>query len=349
METIPVAGQRIGPDEPCFIAVEVGLNHNGDPELAHSMIDAAAAAGVNAVKFQNFRTEDFILDRSVTYTYVSAGKSVTESQWEMFKRYELPEDVWGELRDHCAERGVVFFSTPTSEEGVSELERLASPLLKNGSDYLGHLPLIRRMARSGIPTVLSTGMATLEEVRAAVEAFRGAGGRDLVLLHCTSSYPTPPEEANLRQIPALAAEFGVPVGFSDHTDGWLAAAASVAMGSCFLEKHFTLDRDLPGPDHRFSSDPEELRALVEAVRTVETMLGSSEVGYSPSEELARRDYRLSCVAAADLQAGHVLAEADIEFRRPGYGVPPGEVETLLGRALARDVATGEALAARDVT
>jgi N,N'-diacetyllegionaminate synthase len=348
MNTIPVGTRGIGPDETCFIAVEVGLNHNGDPDLAHKMVDAAASAGADAVKFQNFRTEDFISDRSVTYTYVSAGESVTESQWDMFKRYELSADVWGELRDHCAERGVVFFSTPTSEEGVDELERLGSPLIKNGSDYLGHLPLIRRMARSGIPTVLSTGMATLDEVRAAVEAFREAGGEDLVLLHCTSSYPTPPQEANLRQIPALAAEFGVPVGFSDHTDGWLAAAASVAVGSCFLEKHFTLDRDLPGPDHRFSSDPAELRALVDAVRTAETMLGTGEVGYAPSEELGRRDYRLSCVAAADLKAGHVLIEADVEFRRPGTGVPPGEVETLLGRALARDVETGEALGLRDV-
>jgi N-acetylneuraminate synthase/N,N'-diacetyllegionaminate synthase len=345
MTSISAGRRAIGPGEPCFIAVEVGLNHDGDLERAHAMIDAAADAGADGVKFQNFRTEDFIRDRTVTYEYVSAGETVVESQWDMFRRYELAPSAWPELRDHCEERGVVFFSTPTGEEGLQELIDLRAPLLKNGSDYLGHLPLIQAMARSGIPTVLSTGMATLEEVRAAVDAFHAAGGTELILLHCTSSYPTPAQDVNLRKIPALAAEFGVPIGLSDHTDGALAAATAVALGSCFVEKHFTLDRDLPGPDHRFSAGPAELRELVAAVRTAEAMLGSADIAPAPSEMLGRIEFRLSCVAATDLAAGHEVTEADVEFRRPGTGLAPGEVATLLGRPLVRDLAAGDVFTA----
>jgi len=340
MQTIAAGSHAIGRGAPCFIAVEVGLNHNGDLDRAHEMVDVAADAGADGVKFQNFRTEDFISDRTVTYEYVSEGETVVESQYEMFKRYELAPSAWPELRQHCEERGVVFFSTPTGEEGLRELIDMGAALLKNGSDYLGHLPLIREMARSGIPTVLSTGMATLDEVRTAVDAFREAGGRDLVLLHCTSSYPTPLEDVNLSRIPALEAEFGCPVGLSDHTDGALAAAGAVALGGCFIEKHFTLDRSLPGPDHRFSAGPQEVRELVEAVRTMETLLGDSTIEPAPSEMAGRVDFRLSCVAAENLNAGHEIAVDDVEFRRPGTGLPPSQVDALIGRRLVRDLPAG---------
>jgi N,N'-diacetyllegionaminate synthase len=343
VSSIDVQDRSIGPEQPCFVAVEVGLNHNGDIALAHELIDAAADAGADAVKFQTFRTEDFVTDRSVTYEYVSAGETVVEPQVDMFKRNELPADVWPELRDHCAERGVVFFSTPTGFETLELLVELGVPLLKNGSDYLGHLPLIRAMARSGVPTVLSTGMATESDIDEAVDAFRSAGGRDLVLLHCTSSYPTPPEDVNLRQIRSLAERYDCAVGFSDHTDGIVAALAAVALGACFLEKHFTLDKGLPGPDHRFSADPEEIAALVGSVRTLERSLGTEVIGPAGSELEGRRDYRLSCVAARALTAGSVLDEADITFRRPGTGIPPSQVDSLLGRRLLADVPDGAQL------
>jgi N,N'-diacetyllegionaminate synthase len=340
IRTVSAGGRKIGAGAQCFIAAEVGLNHGGELRRAHAMIDVAAAAGVDGVKFQNFLTEDFIGDRSLTYEYTVAGAAVSESQYEMFKRHELPVSAWLQLRDHCEERGVVFFSTPTSEQGLEALVGLGSPLLKNGSDYLGHLPLIRAMAHTGITTVLSTGMATIEEVRIAVDAFRDAGGDALVLLHCTSSYPTPAEDVNLRKIPTLAAEFGCPVGLSDHTDGVVAAVGAVALGASVIEKHFTLDRSLPGPDHRFSAGPEELRALVEAVRTTELSLGTAEIRPAPSELRGRLDFRLSCVAAADLAAGHELTPDDIAFRRPGTGVPPAEMASLIGRRLLRDIAEG---------
>ena len=261
MRVVRVGERLVGEGQPCFLAAEVGINHNGDMDLAHRSIDAAAEAGADAVKFQNYHTEDFVSDRSLTYEYVSQGKTVVESQYDMFKRCELAAAQLRELREHCDRRGVVFFSTPTSEKGIQELLELGVPLLKNGSDYLVNLSLIRAMARTALPTVISTGMATLDDVKDAVEAFRGAGGKDLVLLHCTSSYPTPPGDVHLRKISALSAAFDCAVGFSDHTNGTVAAIGSVALGACMIEKHFTLDKNLPGPDHRFSADPGELRML----------------------------------------------------------------------------------------
>ena len=219
--------------------------------------------------------------------------------------------------------------------------------LKNGSDYLVNLPLIRAMARSGLPTVLSTGMATLAEIDDAVRAFREAGGRDLVLLHCTSSYPTPPQDVHLRKIPALAAAFGCPVGLSDHTFGTEAALGAVALGACLIEKHFTIDKNLPGPDHRFSADAAEFRALVESVRRLEQNLGSSVIGPTASEEFGRENFRLSCVATRSLSAGDRIAVDDVAFRRPARGLPPRAVDWIVGRRLAVAVPAGHAFAPDD--
>lgn len=341
MKPIRIGDRLVGPGQPCFIVAEIGINHNGDINLARKLIDAAADAGADAVKFQNYRTEDFISDRSLTYEYVSEGKTIVEPQFDMFKRCELPPSALPELKEYCDKRGIIFFSTPTSEEGIADLVSVGVPLLKNGSDYLTHLPLIRAMARTGLPTVISTGMATLAEIDDAVRAFREAGGRDLILLHCVSVYPAPVDEMHLRKIPALATVFDCPVGLSDHTEGIVVAIGAVALGACLIEKHFTLDKNLPGPDHRFSADPAEFRALVEAVRTLEKSLGESRIGPTPSEMLSRREFRLSCVAARDLPAGHRLSEADVAFRRPGTGLPPSAIEWILGRRLGRDVPAGK--------
>jgi N,N'-diacetyllegionaminate synthase len=345
--TISIGKRRIGGGQPCFIVAEIGMNHNGDMKLARRMIDAAAAAGADAVKFQNYRTEDFILDRSLTYEYKSQGRRIKESQFEMFKRCELSTSQLRQLCAHCRKRGVLFFSTPTSENGVAELVRLGSPLLKNGSDYLVHLPLIRAMGKSGLPTVLSTGMATLAEIKEAVRAFRKAGGEKLILLHCTSSYPTPVADVHLRKIPALAAAFGCPTGLSDHTDGIAAAIGAVTLGACFIEKHFTLDKNLPGPDHRFSADPAEFRKLTQAVRFIERALGTAAIGPTPSEMAGRKNFRLSCVAAGNLPSNHVLTLKDVAFCRPATGLPPGSVEWLVGRRLKKKVASGKPLERSD--
>jgi N,N'-diacetyllegionaminate synthase len=347
MRVVRIGNRLVGEGQPCFLAAEIGINHNGDLKLAHRSIDAAADAGAEAVKFQNYRTEDFVSDRSLTHQYVSQGKTVVESQYEMFKRCELAPQSLRDLRRHCDQRGIIFFSTPTSEDGLRDLLDLGVLLLKNGSDYLAHLPLIRAMGKSGLPTVISTGMATFDEMKDAVEAFRGAGGKELILLHCTSSYPTPPGDVHLRKMAALSGSFDCPVGLSDHTDGTVAAIGSVALGGCMLEKHFTLDKNLPGPDHCFSADPGEFASLVASVRTLEVSLGSGELKPASSEELGRRDYRLSCVAARELRAGHRLTTSDIAFRRPGLGFPPKELETLIARVLVQDVPLGHVFSLED--
>jgi N-acetylneuraminate synthase/N,N'-diacetyllegionaminate synthase len=343
IKPIDISGRSIGPGAPCFIAAEIGINHNGDIQLAHNMIDVAADAGADAVKFQNYRTEDFLSGRELTYTYISQGHEVTESQWDMFKRCELGAEALAKLRRHCECRNLAFFSTPTSEAGIEQLVRLGAHLLKNGSDYLVHLPLIRKMAQSGLPTVLSTGMATVEEIEDAVQAFRNAGGRDLILLHCTSSYPTPRVDVNLRRIPELQKRFGCPVGLSDHTDGTTAAIGSVALGACMIEKHFTTDKSLPGPDQHFSVAPQEFRALVRAVRELQEQMGTAEIRPTPSEEKGRREFRLSCVAARNLPAGHTLEGVDIAFRRPGDGLPPKQADRLVGCQLVLPVCAGDQL------
>jgi len=347
MKVVRVGKRLVGEGQPCLIAAEVGINHNGDIALAHRSIDAAVEAGADALKFQNYRTEDFISDRSLIYEYVTQGKTVVESQYDMFKRCELEPRQLSELREHCDRRGVIFFSTPSSESGIGDLIKAGSPLLKNGSDYLVHLPLIRAMARTGLPTVISTGMSDEEEIHDAVQAFRGAGGESLIILHCTSSYPTPPEDVHLRKISTLANKFDCPVGLSDHTDGTIAAIGALALGACLIEKHFTLDKKLPGPDHRFSADGAEFRLLVDSIRTLEKNLGSAELGPAASEKFGRHNYRLSCVAARQLSSGHRLESSDVVFRRPGNGFPPKALDGLVHRQLVRDVPSGHVFGVGD--
>ena len=337
---IEIGGRFVGPGQPVLVIAEIGINHNGDIGLALESIDAAAEAGADAVKFQNYRTEDFISDRSLTYTYTSQDKTITESQFDMFKRCELRPEILGELKQQCDNRGILFSSTPTSERGVADLVAIGTPVLKNGSDYLSNLPLIRAMGETGLPTILSTGMAAIADIEAAVAAFRETGNPSLILLVCTSMYPTPAADAHVARVATLAASFGCLVGFSDHTEGVGAAISATCFGGCVLEKHFTLDRNLPGPDHRFSVDPEGLRRLVLGVREGEAAIGSGRLGYVPGEAEARQGYRLSCVAAQSLPEGYVLATSDIAFRRPGSGLAPGLADTLVGRPLRRAVPAG---------
>jgi len=348
MSHIRIGDRRIGPDYPAFIVAEIGINHNGDMELAHAMIDAAAESGADSVKFQNYRTEDFISDHRLTYEYICQGKPVVETCYDMFKRCELKRDDLMMLSEHCSRRGIVFHSTPTSPDGVEDLLSADASVLKNGSDYLTHLPLIRAMGETGLPTVISTGMATLCEIDEAVRTFRATGNHGLILLHCTSSYPTPKEDVNLSRIPTLAAAFDCPVGFSDHTMGILAVVGAVMLGACWVEKHFTLDKSLPGPDHWFSSDPVEFKSQVEAVRNIEAMRGKSTVQPAASETRGRLEYRLSCTTADALPAGHKLTEADIAFRRPGSGVPPAHAYLLLGHRLKRSLPRGTLITLNDL-
>ena len=340
-ERIYVGERVIGSNEPVFIVAEIGINHNGDMELAKESIQAAAEAGADSVKFQNYKTEDFIADHRLILEYKSQGKNVIEPQFELFKRCELNRDQLYMLKETCDKYGVVFHSTPTSLEGINDLLAIGTPILKNGSDYLSNLKLIRNMGETGLPTVLSTGMATLTDIDQAVQVFKETGNQNLILLHCTSSYPTLPEETNLARINTLKAAFGVPVGFSDHTAGNCAAVGASILGACWIEKHFTLDKDLPGPDHWFSMDPSELRGLVVMVRDIIKMIGKGEIYPTKTEQSNRKDFRLSCTASRDIEANHFLKEEDIVFQRPGEGIPPSLVNYLIGMKIRKSIRKGE--------
>lgn len=345
---VKIGDRVIGAGRPAFLVAEIGINHNGDMALAREMIDAAAESGADSVKFQNYHTEDFLANRDLTHRYVSQGKTVVESQWDMFKRCELSRDDLAGLKAHCDLRGVHFHSTPTSARGIRELIEIGVDLIKNGSDYLTDLELVREMARQGVPVVLSTGMAYPAEIDDAVRVMREEKNDRLILLHCVSRYPTPPSDVHLRKIPALAATFGCVVGFSDHTDGTAAAVGAVTLGAAWIEKHFTLDRGLPGPDHAFSSDPEEFARLVRQVRELEAALGESRLGPTSDEAASRVGFRLSCTTATALPEGHRLTRADVKYQRPGDGIPPAQVGLLIGRKLRRAVPAGRVIQVDDL-
>ncbi len=332
----------------CLVVAEIGINHNGDMDLAHRMIDLAAQAGADGIKLQNYRTEDFVADPNLMISYTSQGKPVTESQYDLFKRCELDRARLKELAAHSRESGMLFSSTPTGPEGIEDLVEAKADFIKNGSDYLGHLPLIREMSDSGIAVVLSTGMARIGEIDEAIETFFAGAGHDLCVLHCVSAYPTPVEDLNMRRMVRLRDAFNVPVGFSDHSAGTQAATIAAALGASMIEKHFTADHNLPGPDHWFSCEPGELAEMVQSVAGVDAMLGSGTIVPGKAEEAARKDYRLSCTASRSLEEGHVLTSADIAYRRPATGIEPKHADAIVGRRLARPLKLAEPIRYEDL-
>lgn len=347
-QAIRVGGHLIGGAR-TFIIAEVGINHQGSVAVAKRMVDAAITAGVDAVKFQAFKTDEFVADKKQTYTYESRGKKVTEPMYMMFKRYELSEKDFRELFAYCKKRKILCFATPQNVSDMKMLLKLKTPLLKVGSDDLTNLPLMEAYARTKLPVIISTGMADLAEVRDAVGIFRRVRNDKLVVLHCVSSYPAEAYELNLRRIKTLRDTFGTITGFSDHSKGVVAAIGSVAVGAQVIEKHFTLDKDMEGPDHRFSADPAELKALVEGVRYVEKALGSPDVRPSMKEKEMRTLARRSIVAARALEKGERITRVMIEYKRPGNGLMPKYTDEILGKRTRRALKTGELIKRSDIT
>lgn len=343
MPPFDIAGRDIGPGHPCFLIAEAGVNHNGDIELARRLVDAAAEAGADAVKFQTFSADRLATAAAPQADYQKRNTGMEESQYSMLKRLELSEEAHRELLRHCRERGILFLSSPFDEESAEFLEALGVAAFKIPSGEITNTPFLAHVARKGKPLIVSTGMSTLDEVRAAVAAIRQAGYPPLALLHCVSSYPAAPEDVNLRAMAALRHAFDVPVGYSDHTDGIEIALAAVALGACIIEKHFTLDRSLPGPDHKASLEPAELASLAATIRRVEAALGDGVKRPAQREENTAMAARKSLVAARDLAAGSILQREDLAIRRPGTGLPPGRLESVVGRRLLRPAAAGTVL------
>lgn len=328
-----LANRQIGPNHPCMVIAEAGVNHNGSIDLALRLIDAAIAAGADAVKFQTFKADAIISTRAQKARYQQKTTGEADSQLDMVRKLELSYDQFRTLFDTCNKKGILFLSTPFEEASADFLSDLGMAAFKVPSGEITNLPFLRHLAQKGKPLIVSTGMSTLGEVENAVLEIQAAGNPDLALLHCVSNYPADPADANLRAMQTLQAAFDVPVGFSDHMIGSEVALAAVALGASIIEKHFTLDRNLPGPDQQFSLEPAELKQLITGIHIVESALGSGRKEPVASEADTSAAARKSLVARCEIKAGSLLTEEMISIKRPGTGLPPSMLPYLIGRTV----------------
>lgn len=329
---------QIGDGQPCFIIAEAGVNHNGNADWAFQLIDIAVEAKVDAVKFQTALAEDLVIADAPKAEYQKQAADDDTSQLEMIKKLVLPFPLFIELQKYTEDKGLIFMSSPFEEKSADFLvDVLKVPALKVPSGELTNLPFLAHISKKGVPMIVSTGMATLDEVRVAVEVIRKNGNPPLSLLHCTSSYPAPYDTINLKAMETLSKTFDVPVGYSDHTEGILIPVVAVAMGACIIEKHYTIDRTLPGPDHKASLSPSELKEMVHAIRSVESAMGTGEKIPNPIEKNVTMVARKSLVSARLLQKGTIFTEDCAVARRPGTGISPSELNHLIGKRIIRDI------------
>jgi len=332
-----MACQKIQGDRVVIIA-EVGVNHNGRIELARDLIDAASVAGADAVKFQTFQPDTLVVKGAEKAAYQKETTGKNESQYDMLEKLALPPETFTALRLHCRTKGIRFLSSPFSEEDIDVLERLDMETYKIPSGQITDLPYLRKIGSLRKDIYLSTGMASLYEIKAALEILTSAGTpkERIVLLHCNTAYPTPIEDANLHAMRTLKEAFHVNVGYSDHTIGIEIAIAAVAMGAAVVEKHFTLDKSMEGPDHRASMDPEELTRLVRGIRNVERALGDGRKRVTESEMQNREIVRKSIVAAVPIAAGEIFTEANLTTKRPATGMSPMQWNEIIGTVARRN-------------
>jgi len=326
-----------------LIIAEAGVNHNGDINLSKQLIDVASDAGADLVKFQTFSADRIATRQAKKADYQSAATGITETQHQMLSRLELSANMHHELIAHCMMRNIGFFSTGFDIESINFLMSLGVNNFKIPSGEITNLPYLRHIGQFSKPVIMSTGMATMGDIEAAIGVLEQAGTvRSLVtLLHCTTDYPTPMTEVNLHAMQSMQVAFGVAVGYSDHTTGIEVAIAAAAMGATVIEKHFTLDRDLPGPDHKSSLEPNELKAMVSAIRNIEMALGDGIKRLTPSESRNKSVARKSLVASKAIKAGEVLSTKNITAKRPGTGISPMNWDAVMGRKAARDFVVDE--------
>lgn len=341
---IDIDGRKIGSNHPVFVIAEIGINHNADKNIAKKLIDKIAESGADSVKFQTFSTEEFMSDLRMEYEYESAGQIVRENMYDMFKRLELPLQWHKELFSYARKKGLIPLSTPADIKSADFLADLGISAFKLGSDDLINLPLIRHLVIKGKPIIFSTGMAEEIEISDAVEICKNENARHIVILHCVSLYPAPDGDINLKRMKTLFKHTGSIVGYSDHSEGVEAALGAVSLGAKVIEKHITLDKCMEGPDHKFSSNPEELKQLVRSIRRMEKMLGNGELKPSDSEMVVRKEFRRSIVAACDLAKGCILKSEHLALKRPGKGFKPKEIDIVIGKKLIKDIAMNEMIA-----
>ncbi len=339
---ITIAGRRIGPDHPPYVICELSGNHNGRLDRALTMIDAAADTGCDAIKIQTYTADTITLDVDRPEFRIHGGLWDGRSLHELYREAQTPYEWHAALFERAAKRGVTLFSSPFDETAVDLLAGLGAPAYKIASFEAVDLPLIRYAAARGKPLIISTGMANLAEIAAARDAALAGGAAGVLLLHCTSSYPATFEDANVRTVTDMAARFGCPIGLSDHTPGTAASVAAVAMGACAIEKHFTLARSDGGPDADFSLEPAEFSALVRDCKDAWAALGKVNYDLLGSER-GNVQFRRSLYVVADVKAGEALTRANVRSVRPGNGLPPADLDKVLGKVATRDLAFGEPL------
>lgn len=331
-------GERlIGVGQPCLVIAEAGVNHDGEMEIARALIDAAIAAGADAVKFQSFTAATLVSADAPKAEYQKQNAPGPETQMAMLQRLELGESQQQALADYCRDRGIIFLSSPFDQASVDLLAPLNLPAFKVPSGEITNLALLSHIAAQGKPVILSTGMATLSEVGDAAATLRDGGAGGIILLQCVSNYPADPADVNLRAMATMADKFGLLVGYSDHTLGAEVALAATALGACVIEKHLTLDCGRPGPDHAASMEPDDFAAMVHGIRNVEAALGHGRKEPATSEAAIAAIARKSLFAATDIPAGATITDAMIAARRPGAGIAPDQRGRLVNRKAAADI------------
>ncbi len=328
-------GRKVQGTQDVFIIAEAGVNHNGDLETAKKMIEIAKSAGVDAIKFQTFNADNLVTRDAEKCEYQKENDGV-ESQYEMLKRLELSKEDHKTLKNYCEEVGILFLSTPFSEEDADFLEEIGMPIFKIPSGEITNIPYLKHVAKKGKPMIVSTGMSDMDEVKNAASEILKINSQ-LTLLHCTSNYPASHDSLNLRAIETMKNELQLPIGYSDHSEGILASSLAVSLGACVIEKHFTLDKNMEGPDHKASIEPAELTALVKSIRNAEEMLGSSKKEIQVEETEVKNIVRKSIITCEEIKAGEIFTKENLTIKRPGTGMPPQEIENIVGKKAKRDL------------
>lgn len=342
-----IGNKLIKEEGPCFIIAEAGVNHNGSLKLAKKLIDAAQNAGADAIKFQTFKTENLVTEGTEMADYQKKNLNKKSSQYRMLKKLELKYEDFIELKKYCDKKNILFLSTPHTEDAIDFLYSLV-PAYKIASGDLTNLPFLEKIAKKKKPIILSTGMATLDEVREAVTAIKKTGNNKIIVLHCTTNYPCPLEEVNLKAMLTLKKEFNLLVGYSDHTLGIMVSVIAVALGARVIEKHFTLDKNLTGPDHKASLEPKELEAMTKMIRAIEQVLGSGIKKPTKSEEKTKKIARKSIAAAKNIKKGTKITEDMLTIKRPGTGIKPKYLDKIIGRIAKENIKEDSLIKLKDL-
>ena len=324
-----------------FVIAEAGVNHNGSLEIARQLVDVASEAGADAVKFQTFKAERLVCKEALKATYQITNSGNTESQYQMLRKLELTVQMHKELIQYCKKKSILFLSTPFDIESIKLLADLDMPIFKVPSGEITNLPYLREIAKQKRKIILSTGMSTLDEVKKAVNVLKEYGEEDITLLHCNTQYPTPISDVNLLAMVTMQRELGLPVGYSDHTQGIEIPLAATALGACVIEKHFTLNRAMEGPDHKASLEPQELKEMVNGIRKIECALGSGKKQVSLSENENIEIVRKSIVAACNIRKNDIFTDENLAVKRPGSGISPMRWDEIIGMKANKDYVTDE--------